>query len=158
MTQCPKNYLANTMTMTCDFQNEMAFPFPFSILAILVSLGLVIARFMRAQTRYFVTVIAFTDTVLKLNWFFLWIFLLSGKYFTSAGIITYCLAANFIINFGLWKILLKRNRITEDELYLKYCTENPKFSKTLRYLSYVISFQVFRLSFSGLFGKKGFSA
>ena len=112
MTVCPKKYLANPAAMTCDYQSEMAFPLPFSILAVLASLGLLIARFMKAQTQYFITVLAFTDVVLKLNWFFLWIFLLNDKYFVSAGIITYCLIANFIVNFGLWQIVLKRNNIT----------------------------------------------
>jgi hypothetical protein len=137
---CPTKYLANPASMTCDYQSEMAFPLPFSILAILASLGLLIARFMKAQTRYFITVLAFTDVVLKLNWFFLWIFLLNGKFFVSAGIITYCLIANFILNFGLWHIALKRNQILEDEKYKNYEKISPKAAKAFRFLSYIISF------------------
>jgi len=64
--------------MNCDYVGEMAFPLPFSILTALFALGLLLARFMKNQTKYFITLLAFTDTVLKLNWIFLLIYLYIG--------------------------------------------------------------------------------
>ena len=91
--------------MTCDFAGEMLLPLPFSILAGLVSLGLLIARFMKNGTKYFVSVLALIDILLKVNWIFLLGFLVEGSYLISVGILTYCLVATFLVNMFIWRRL-----------------------------------------------------
>ncbi len=98
----------------------MAFPLPFSILTALFSFGLLIARFMKNQTRYFITLLSFTDVALKLNWIFLLIYLFAGRYLVSAAIIAYCLGMNFIVNFVFWRLGFKKKRIFEDKEYSLY--------------------------------------
>ena len=61
--------------MTCDYSGEMILPLPFSILATVLSLGLLIARFMKNRTRFFITVLAMVDVLLKINWIALVIYL-----------------------------------------------------------------------------------
>jgi hypothetical protein len=89
--------------MTCDFMGEMAFPAPFSITVAVMTIGLLIARFMRNQTRLFIALLALTDVVLKMNWVFLLIFLFTGKYYVSAIIISYCLFMSLFTNLILFR-------------------------------------------------------
>lgn len=94
--------------MTCEQVGEMSFPLPFSITAALIALGLLLARFMKNKTRFFVTLLSFVDVVLKLNWIFLVIFLYLGGFNVSASIISYCLFSSFIMNVVIWRIAYYR--------------------------------------------------
>eukprot|EP00347_Sterkiella_histriomuscorum_P020194 403338738 len=134
---CPSQYLPNTDTMKCDFQGEMVFPLPFSILTVIFALGLGIARFMKNQTRFYVTLLAFTDIVLRFNWVFLLIYLYIGDFLVSASIIAYCLLFGTLSNFVIWRLAFYRSGLDTDKEYNRY---------TLRF------------SYSRLLGKKQFSA
>ena len=94
--------------MQCDFIGEQVFPLPFSILTAVFAVGLSIARFMKNKTRYFITLLAFTDTVLKFNWVFLLFYLYIGKFYASASVIAYCIIANVGLNIGIWRTLYYR--------------------------------------------------
>lgn len=93
--------------MTCITEGEMTFPFPFSIVAGVIILGLLVANFMKNQTEFFISLIAFNDIVLKLNWCFLLPYLVIGGYLIPSFIIAFCLFANFVINFIIWRISIR---------------------------------------------------
>ena len=86
----------------------MAFPAPFCITVALITLGLMIARFMKNQTRFWITILAFTDIVLKIDWIFLFFYLFIDHYYVSAGVIAYCLFATLITNIVIWKFSYNR--------------------------------------------------
>ena len=87
----------------------MAFPFPFSILAIVILIGLLVARSIRNQTEFLASLTAFVDIILKLNWFFLIIYLFIGSYNISAIIISSCLFGSIILNFFFWRSAFLNN-------------------------------------------------
>lgn len=83
----------------------MTLPLPFSILTALISIGLAIARFMKNGTKYFISVLAVIDIVLKVNWIMLLILLIQDGHYISGGIIGYCLFATLILNLLIWRPL-----------------------------------------------------
>lgn len=93
---------------------------PFSILTVVFAFGLLIARFMKNQTRFCVTLLAFTDIVLKCNWVFLVIYLYDSRYYVSASIIGYCLVMNLIANFIIWRLAFYKIGLDSDREYLRY--------------------------------------
>ena len=154
---CPRGYLADDSLMQCVFQGEIAFPLPFSIVVAVATLGLCIARFMKNQTRMFIALIALTDLVLKFNWVFLLIYLLIGQFYVSATIIAYCLFMTLVTNGLMWKFTLERSGLLQDPGYVDHTLKYRMTSTILLYLSYTVSFHVFRMSYSRLFGRKAFS-
>ena len=100
--------------MECDYNGEMILPLPFSILSGVVTLGLLIARFMKNRTNFFVSVIAVNDTLLKANWFFLLIFLGIYKSWVALGLILYCFIVTFVINFLIWRKLFYKYNLEND--------------------------------------------
>lgn len=144
--------------MTCDFNGEMVLPLPFTILTFVVSVGLVIARFMRNKTNFLVSIMAVTDIILKINWFFLMIFLGIYQAWVAFGLIFYCFMSTFLINFFIWRKLYYKYDFDKDPEFAKYMVKYPKTSKILIYLSFVFSLHIFRITYSKLFGKKIFSA
>jgi len=103
--------------MNCDYLGEMIFPLPFSILTVVFGFGLFIARFMKNQTRFCITLLAFTDIVLKLNWVFLLIYLYIGNYLVSASIIAYCIFSNLLFNLALWRSAYYRTELYNDKFF-----------------------------------------
>ena len=94
---------------------EMTFPFPFSILIAILTLGLIIARIIKSETSLAVTLLALNDMVLKLNWIFLLPYLLAtGNSYISSSIIAYCLFASLIVNMILWRITFQNNYFDSD--------------------------------------------
>lgn len=144
--------------MTCDFNGEMILPLPFTILAIVVACGLLIARFMKNRTNFLVSVMAFTDVILKTNWFFLLIILAVYKHFIAFSIILYCFLSNFVVNFMIWRKLFIKYEIVSDVYFSRYVEKFPRGSAAMIWMSYIASFHLFRLTYSKLFGKKLFSA
>jgi len=141
----------------CLYVGEMAFPFPFSILMGIIILGMGIAWLLNSKTHFFSTLLAFNDTILKLNWIFLLPYLLeTGNSKVSAFIIAYCLFANLVVNMIIWRISFKNNSF--DQSYQSYVGRYPKLHKFLKLSSYTVSLQLFRLTHSKLLGKKCFSA
>jgi hypothetical protein len=136
----------------------MIFPLPFSILALVVSLGLLLARFMKNSTRYFISVLALVDILVKINWIFLFAFLVHDRHRVSAGIIGYCLAGSFVINFGLWRYLFKVFGLSRDPSFAQYAQKYPRAYHVILYLSFLVSFQAFRLTYARILGKRSFSA
>jgi hypothetical protein len=100
--------------MTCKYEGEIKFPVPFSIIAVLISLGLLVARFMKNGTRFFITMLALVDWLLKINWIILDIFLFKEKHYISGGVILYCILATFLINILIWRKLYYKYQIDKD--------------------------------------------
>ena len=83
------------------------------------------ARFMKNSTRYFISVLALVDILVKINWIFLFAFLVHDRHRVSAGIIGYCLAGSFVINFGLWRYLFKVFGLSRDPSFAQYAQKIP---------------------------------
>ena len=103
--KCPKNYLENIKEMTCEYKGELGLPVPFSIVAALVSIGLLIARFMKNSTRLFISILAILSLLLVINWVILGVYLFIAAFYVSAAIIIYCLFASLLINLLAWRRL-----------------------------------------------------
>lgn len=140
MEACPKEYLTNEDA--CELAGEMVFPFPFSILAGLITLGLIIAELMKNQTQFLVTLLAFTDLILKSNWVFLLISLImdGGSYLISTIIIASCLLMNLGTNTLLWRISFRNNRIWEDPIFMLYTQKFPLLARLIYYSSLLLTF------------------
>lgn len=137
----------------------MILPLPFTILVALISLGLLIARFiMKNGTRYFISVLALVDVILKCNWIILCVLLAKEDNITSAIIIGYCLFATIITNLIIWRSLYYKYGFDKDSLFLVYLKKFPKISKFLLFVSFTLAFHFFRLTYSRLLGKSAFSA
>ena len=135
----------------------MVFPFPFSILGSILVIGLIVARKMKNQTKFAVTLLALIDILLKLNWIWLVIYLYLGSYNISAFIISYCLFSNFVNNFILWRLAYNNNRVAYDRGFRSHKAKYPYITGFFLYMSYLVSFHAYRFLYSGLFGKKCFS-
>lgn len=145
--------------MSCVYVGEMTFPFPFSILIAILTLGLIIARIIKSETSLAITLLALNDMVLKLNWIFLLPYLLAtGNSYISSSIIAYCLFASLIVNLILWRITFQNNFFDSDSKFKLYTQKFPCFYRTLLIVSYTFSFEAFRFTYSRLLGKKCFSA
>jgi hypothetical protein len=136
----------------------MAFPFPFSIIVAICTLGLLIARKFKNQTQVTTTLLTITDVTLKLNWIFLLSYLFAGSYYVSAIIFSYCLLANLLVNFLLFRIPFSNHNLLFDPQFSPYRLRYPRFLSTLLYLSSILSFHLFRLTHSKLLGIKSLSA
>lgn len=141
----------------------MIFPFPFSIFASIVALGLIVAMLIKNQNSLSVTLLAFIDIILKLHWIFLLAYLLLSDYqartLVPLVVISYCLFANLVLNLVVWQLTFRNLGLTQsDPLFLAYSNKYPCLLRTLLFLSFTVSFHVFRLSYSRFLGKKCFSA
>lgn len=137
----------------------MNFPFPFTILAALIGLGLIIAELMKNQTEFTISLLAFVDFVLKLNWIFLLAYLLiGGQYYISSLVIACSLFVNLLTNLVIWRYSFLHNRFWEDPKFKNYVKKFPKLSGFLYLMSITFSFHLFKLTYSRLLGKKCFMA
>ena len=70
------------------------------------------------------------------------------------------LTVSLFLNLGVWRrfFKFKYNIDENDKLYVIYSHSYPRTSKWILFISYVITFQAFRLSYSRLLGKKQFCA
>lgn len=144
--------------MSCIAVPELAFPFPFSILTSAITIGLLIANFMKNQTEFLIALLTLTDIVLKLNWCFLLPYLVLGSYRVSSLVIAYCLFMNLVTNFWLWRSSFGNRRLWYDPQFETYREKFSCLARLLLFSSYLLSFHIFRLSYSRLFGKKCFDA
>lgn len=95
---------------------------------------------------------------LKLNWIFLVSYLFSESYYVSAIIFSYCLLANLLLNFFLFRIPFSNHNLLFDPAFTPYRLRYPRTLTCLLYLSSTLSFHLFRLTHSKLLGLKSLSA
>lgn len=98
------------------------------------------------------------DVTLKLNWIFLLCYLFAGSYYVSAYIFCYCLAANLLVNFFLFRIPFSNHNLLFDPSFTPYRLRYPRTLNLILYLSSTLSFHLFRLTHSKLLGLKSLSA
>ena len=130
---------------------QLSFPVPFSILALLISIGIGISHFMkgadrdgRAQegTAFFITMLAIIDIMLRLNWLALSYLTYEGGYkYTFFGLVT-ILVISFLINNLLWrrKFYVDHHFEGRDRLFSIYCKKYAATAGFLSILSYLITF------------------
>lgn len=65
---------------------------------------------------------------------------------------------NLVTNFWLWRSSFGNRRLWYDPQFETYREKFPCLARLLLFSSYLLSFHIFRLSYSRLFGKKCFDA
>lgn len=144
----------------------MIIPFPFTILAMMSTVFALISHFMKngsadkQGTAFFITVLAFVDILLRLNWFILGFLQLYNYMILSAVWCALLLIMSSFLNLVLWRrfFKFKYNMDENDFKFVSYCNKYPRTSRTLIFLSYIFSFQAIRLTYSRILGKKRFMA
>ena len=75
--QCPFGYFKSTDDMKCLSTGELEVPFPFTIVAIIMSVGLGLSHFMKGSAKdnteqegtiFAISALAFVDLLLRINW------------------------------------------------------------------------------------------
>jgi hypothetical protein len=162
---CPFGYFRNERMQTCDSAGQLQIPIPFTIIAIVVSIGIGISSFVKGSdkqgrtqpgTAFFQTTLAIVDILLRVNWLTLIIYLYLGDHKLTAGLYLIIIIGSCVINFKLWRRMFfsRYHYENEDKLFSIYCNNYPGTTKFLMNLSYFTTFQAIRLTYSRLLGKK----
>jgi hypothetical protein len=98
--------------------------------------------------------------MLRVNWVLLIIYLWKSKNWLTAVLYLLIMVVQAIINLQLWRRLfhLRFNFEVTDKQFSLYCHMYPCTSKLLTHLSFFLTFQAIRLTYSRLLGKKQFMA
>jgi len=104
--------------------------------------------------------LALVDILLRLNWAVLAYVVFQKDYYIIFGLLLGLIAMSLFINLVLWRryFYSKYKYEYDDVLFSAYCQKNPGTSNILILLSYLLSFQVIRLTYSRFLGKKQFMA
>jgi len=159
----------NEQTKACGSAGKLQLPIPFTIIALVISFGIAISTCLKGSDRqgrvqqgtaFFITVLALVDILLRINWIVLIIYLYLAKHLVTAGLYLVLIFASLIINFCLWRRMFysKYKYEERDRQYGIYFHNYPNTAKFVQNLSYIISFQAIRLSYSRILGKKQFMA
>jgi hypothetical protein len=167
-------YRAIEETKMCEDIGELDIPFPFSIFAFVLSIGLYISSWMkgadkqgkeREGTAYFLAIIACVDILLRLDWFILCVGAFSSDETTFFCFMLILCLITVILNLVVWrKYFHTRYRYDKeldplgDKKYTEWMKTFPKTAMAILFLTYVVTFQAIRLSYSRLLGKKQFCA
>lgn len=166
---CPFGYVFNELTKSCGSAGKLQIPIPFTIIAIVISIGIAISTFLKGSDRqgrvqqgtaFFITVLALIDVLLRINWIVLIVYLYLAKHLVTAGLYLILIFASLIINFCLWRRMFyaKYKYEEKDRLFSMYFQNYPNTAKFVLNVSYIFSFQAIRLSYSRILGKKQFMA
>ena len=123
--ECPFNHYKDHDLMECIQIATMDIPFPFTILAVMCSVFMLISHYMKngssdtKGTAYFVTCLALVSMLLRLNWFVLGCLSLTKKYFWSAGGCAAILVVSMFLNLVIWRRMFKV-KYNMDENDLKF--------------------------------------
>lgn len=137
---------------------------PFSVTIIIVSIGVGISGCMKhsglGSTNFLAMMLPICDIFLRVNWFVLGVLALADNLFITfygcCGLLTIGLAVNVLLWRRFFKF--KYNMDENDRAFTTYCMNYPKTSSMVMLMSYLISFQAIRLSYSRFLGKKMFMA
>ena len=89
-------------------------------------------------------------------WIYLVIFLFKDKHLSSSAIVIIALIMNQILNI-FWFAYYRKKVVSLDTSYQMYMKYYPKTQKTIVALSFITTFQLFRLQYSRLFNSKALS-
>lgn len=123
-------------------------PFPFTVAALVITVFMGISHFMKNGngdkygTAFFVSCLAFTDIILRLNWFVLGILLIQKQYWLSTGWIAGIILSQAILNLVVWRrfFKFKYNMDDNDMNFVQYCRRYPRTSRTIIFISYYVTF------------------
>lgn len=152
--------------MQCKSIASLKIPFPFTILAFVISVGVAVSSFMKGNhksgqgTVFFITCLAFVDILLRINWFIFGILALQAKYYYTFYGCAIVLATSMFLNLAVWRrfFKFKYNFEHNDKLFKLYESRYPRTARWLIFFSYFLTFQAFRLTYSRLLSKKQFGA
>lgn len=166
---CPFLYFENDETRKCTYFGELALPLPFSIIALVCTVGVGISHFVKGSDRegreqegtaFFITMLAIVDILLRINWAVLASVVFKKGFHTTFALLLLLIAGSCFINLFLWRRYFQEKYKYEDTdpLFSAYCKKNPVTAQIFIFLSYVVSFQVIRFTYSRFMGKKRFMA
>ena len=130
---------------------ELQLPIPFSLAALLISVGIGISHFMKGAdkegrpqegTAFFITTLALVDILLRLNWCFLAYLTYSADYmYTFIGLVV-ILAIAGLVNILLWRRKFYVDHYFEgrDRLFSEYCKKYAATAGFITILSYLVTF------------------
>lgn len=164
MDKCPFGYFKSEGK--CEAVASLDVPFPFTMAAITLTVFMAISHYMKNGngdkygTAFFVSCLAFTDILLRLNWFVLGILLIQKQFWLSTSWCAAILLIQAILNLVVWRrfFKFKYNMDDNDMNFVQYCRRYPRTSRTIIFISYYVTFQAIRISYSRLLGKKRFMA
>lgn len=165
---CPFGFAAFN-DFECISVGAMQIPIPFTIIAFVISVGLGISSFLKGSDRlgnpqqgtaFFQAALACVDVLLRANWTVLIVYLWRGDHKVQAALYLLIMVASVLINLRLWrKMFYNKYRYEEkDRNFSLYFHNYPGTAKFIMNLSYFVSFQAIRLSYSRFLGKKRFMA
>jgi hypothetical protein len=152
--------------MECIAVATLDIPFPFTIMALVLTVFMIISHFMKngtdkvKGTAVWVTCLAFTDVLLRFNWLVLGLMLMLKYWWGSTAWVATILLVQGFLNLVVWRrfFKFKYNMDDNDLNFVQYCRKYPKTSRTIIFMSYYITFQAIRISYSRMLGKKRFMA
>ena len=104
--------------------------------------------------------LALIDMLLRVNWIVLAYSVFTKEFYVTFGLLVGILAFSFLINVFLWRrYFYSIYRYEEtDPLFSAYMMKYPATANIVIFLSYLLTFQAIRLSYSRFLGKKKFMA
>ena len=104
--------------------------------------------------------LALIDMLLRVNWAILAWSVFTKDFFTTFGLLVGLLGLSVLINIFLWRRYFQTvYRYEEtDALFAAYMMKYPATANIIIFLSYLLTFQAIRLTYSRFLGKKMFMA
>ena len=148
---CPFLTWKDRSSRKCMSVGQLDLPVPFSLAALLVSVGIGISHFMKGAdhqgrpqegTAFFITMLAIIDIMLRLNWLSLAYLTYTSDYFyTFIGLVA-ILVVSALVNILLWRRKFYVDHFFEgrDKLFSEYCKKYAATAGFLTILSYLVTF------------------
>ena len=151
------------------FLGELSLPVPFSIVAFVFTVGVGISAFVKGADRdgreqegtaFFIAMLAIVDMLLRINWAVLAYAVYQKDYVITFGFLLGLLAFSIFVNIFLWRrYFYSKYKFEEADAYFAaYVAKYPATANILIFLSYLLTFQAIRLTYSRFLGKKKFMA
>jgi len=109
---CPFGYYRDSETWTCQYTGELDIPYPFTILAAVLSVGLGISSFIKGSskegkaqdgTAFFITTLACVDFLLRFNWLILAVTCYNNEFYVTFVGMAYLLLVSIFLNIYIWR-------------------------------------------------------
>ena len=147
----------------------MSLPLPFTIITLVLSIGVAISAFVKGAdkegreqegTAFFMAMLAITDILLRVCWAILAFSVYQKEFYTTFGCLCGLLGVSLFLNIFMWRrYFYSKYRYEDwDPLFSAYVTKYPATANVIIFLSYLLTFQAIRLTYSRFLGKKKFMA
>lgn len=112
--------------MICNANGQIEVPFPFTIMALVISVGLGLSHFMKGSgkdsrsqqgTAFFVSTLAFIDILLRLNWITMAIYSYQKDFQITFICLLAAMAISTGINLGLWRRFFNESYNLDEDPY-----------------------------------------